>query len=117
MRARDVGGMAKDMEALVTTFAGPSGSKTSVAAVPKKKAIPLGWVTKTSKTIRNPAEKAKKAKKIPTKKAKVLAKKKPEKKDIPKKSVKKIKSKKTKRIPKKKIASKKVTLIFFHFSS
>ena len=123
VRARHVGGMAKDMEELVKKFGGASGSKASFTAFPtgmmttKKAAKGL---TKAGKKITAKAKKpvkaaktiktASKTKKL-TKKPKISADKKKVKKAIPKTSVKKIKGKAKKKVPKKKPVIKKVGIM------
>ena len=74
VRARHVGGMAKDMEALIKKFGGSSGSKTSFKVPPKPTAVKGA---KTSKALPKSKRSAKempktaktKAAKKPTRKA------------------------------------------------
>lgn len=119
VRARHVGGMAKDMEELVKKFGGASGSKTSFTAFPTGMTATLKTAKgltkagrkitakpkKTAKAAKaaKPASKAKKAMKKP----KTTTDKKKVKKTVPKTSIKKIKGKAKKKVPKKKPVIKK----------
>ena len=110
VRARGVGGMAKDTEALAFTFGTSFGGKSkgkpprvlAAKAKPKKKAVTKKATKTTAKKAKGTAKKGKKA----TEKGK--------KKGVPKTSVKKIKGKTKKRKPKKKSTRGKV--FTFHFS-
>ena len=106
-----MGGMAKDMEALVKKFGGPSTSKTSFKAAAASKLKALKAKPKGKVAAKKPATKTKKAEKKTKKekKAKGAAAKGKAKKALPKTSVKKIKGKTMKRKPrKKKVRGKKV---------
>lgn len=104
VRARHVGGMAKDMEALVKKFGGSSASKTSFKAVAASKLKASKAKPKGKVAVKKPAAKAKKTEKKAKKEKKVkgAAAKGKAKKALPKTSVKKIKGKTMKRKPKKK---------------
>ena len=113
VRARNVGGMAKDMEALVDTFGGvsvpraPLGKIKALKVAKKVKATNVKPTTKRKAAPpKKPTKTEKKAKTAAKKKTKV-APKKQSKASNAKKSTKKPKNK-TKKMPKKKMASKKV---------
>lgn len=110
VRARHVGGMAKDMEELVKKFGGASGSKTSFKTLATPGLFATAAKTMKPKKPRAPktALKATKVKpKKVAKKTKTALDKKKVKKTTPKTSIKKIKGKAKKKVPKKKTVIKK----------